>query len=305
GALRPTNKCHATLIRAQRGRSDAFLQQASEFPGRADFEVTSHFLDRRGNPSSKERKSRYSSPSTRLESGMYIVIALSGFCAMAGETVWTRILALLLGGSVYTFAIILAVFLLGLGLGSGIGSLLSRIVLRPAATLGYCQLLGAAAIAWTAYSLTASLPHWSVNPQTSSNIWFAFQTDLDLALRALLPPTLLCGASFPLALAAAANAKQDSGTLMARVYAANTIGAIVGVLVASLLLIARIGSQRIEQLLIAFATASGLLLLLTAFRATAIVGAGLAVLAAAVLINTVPPIPKVLIAHGRYAASWL
>src|SRR5262249_46940784 len=110
GALRPTNKCHATLIRAQRGRSDAFLQQASEFPGRVDFDVTSHFLDPRGTPSSKERKSQYSSPPPRLESGMYIVIALSGFCAMAGETVWTRILALLLGGSVYTFAIILAVF---------------------------------------------------------------------------------------------------------------------------------------------------------------------------------------------------
>jgi len=236
------------------------------------------------------------------EAGAYVVTALSGFCAMAAETVWTRILALLMGGSVYTFSIILAVFLLGLGLGSSIGSLISRNVLRPMFALGCCQLLTAAAIAWTGYSLTASLP--SMNPEMSPSIWFTFQLDFDRALWALLPPTLLWGASFPLALAAAANGKEDSGTLMSRVYAANTLGAIAGALGASLLLIARIGSQRIEQLLIALAAAAGLLLLLRVTSSWIIAGAVVAVLAAALLINTVPPIPKVLIAYGRYASSW-
>src|SRR5262249_1879596 len=139
------------------------------------------------------------------EAGAYVVIALSGLCAMAAETVWTRTLALLMGGSVYTFSIVLAVFLLGLGLGSGIGSLVSRNVSRPMFALGCCQLLTAAAIAWTAYSLTASLP--SINPDMSPNIWFTFQLDFDRALWALLPPTLLWGASFTLALAATANGK--------------------------------------------------------------------------------------------------
>jgi spermidine synthase len=222
---------------------------------------------------------------------------------MAAETVWTRILALLMGGSVYTFSIILAVFLLGLGLGSGIGSLLSRNVLRPMFALGCCQLLTAAAIAWTAYRLTASLP--SINPDISPSIWFTFQLDFDRALWALLPPTLLWGASFPLALAATANGKEDSGTLMSRVYAANTLGAIAGALGASLLLIARIGSQRIEQLLIALSAAAGLLLLLRVTRAWVVAGAVVSVLAAALLINTVPPIAKVLIAYGRYASSWV
>src|SRR5262245_33667778 len=237
------------------------------------------------------------------EAGVYVVIALSGLCAMAGETVWTRILALLMGGSVYTFSIILAVFLLGLGLGSGIGSLVSRSVSRLMFALGCCQLLTAAAIAWTAYSLTASLP--SINPDVSPNIWFTFQLDFDRALWALLPPTLLWGASFTLALAATANGKEDSGTLMSRIYAANTLGAIAGALGASLLLIARIGSQRIEQLLIALSAAAGLLLLLRVTRAWVIAGAVVAVSAAALLINTVPPIAKVLIAHGRYASSWV
>ena len=234
---------------------------------------------------------------------IYVAIAMSGLCAMAAETVWTRILGLLLGGSVYTFSIILAVFLLGLGLGSGIGSLLSRNVLRPMFALGCCQLLTAGAIAWTASSLTASLP--SINPEMSPSIWFTFQIDFDRALWALLPPTLLWGASFPLALAAAANSKEDSGTVMGRVYGANTLGAIAGALGASLLLISRVGSQRIEQLLIALAAAAGLFLLLRVTRAWVIAGAVVAVSAAALLINTVPPIGKVLIAHGRYASSWV
>jgi len=208
-----------------------------------------------------------------------------------------------MGGSVYTFSIILAVFLLGLGLGSGIGSLVSRNVSRLMFALGCCQLLTAAAIAWTAYSLTASLP--SINPDVSPNIWFTFQLDFDRALWALLPPTLLWGASFTLALAATANGKEDSGTLMSRIYAANTLGAIAGALGASLLLIARIGSQRIEQLLIALSAAAGLLLLLRVTRAWVIAGAVVSVVAAALLINTVPPIARVLIAYGRYASSWV
>src|SRR5207253_1490629 len=57
---------------------------------------------------------------------VYIAIALSGASALAAEVIWTRLLSLLLGGTVYTFSIILAVFLTGLGLGSGLGSVLAR-----------------------------------------------------------------------------------------------------------------------------------------------------------------------------------
>jgi len=61
---------------------------------------------------------------------VYVSIALSGACALAAEVVWTRLLSLMLGATVYTFSIILAIFLVGLGIGSGIGSLLARAVAR-------------------------------------------------------------------------------------------------------------------------------------------------------------------------------
>ena len=60
-----------------------------------------------------------------------VAIGLSGFCALAAESIWTRLLGLLFGASVYTLSIILAVFLAGLGIGSSIGSSLARSVERP------------------------------------------------------------------------------------------------------------------------------------------------------------------------------
>jgi hypothetical protein len=57
---------------------------------------------------------------------IYAAIALSGMAALGAEVVWTRLLSLLLAGTTYTFSIILAVFLVGLALGSAGGAALAR-----------------------------------------------------------------------------------------------------------------------------------------------------------------------------------
>jgi spermidine synthase len=80
---------------------------------------------------------------------VYVAVALSGLSAMGAEVIWTRQLSLLLGATVYTFSVILAVFLVGLGIGSSIGSLLARGRRSPRLLLGWCQLLLVAAIGWT------------------------------------------------------------------------------------------------------------------------------------------------------------
>ncbi len=53
----------------------------------------------------------------------------------------------------------------------------------------------------------------------------------------VLPGSILWGASFPLALAAVAGPGQDPGRLVGGVYAANTVGAIVGSVLSGLLLV--------------------------------------------------------------------
>ncbi|HEY7170250.1 MAG TPA: fused MFS/spermidine synthase [Vicinamibacterales bacterium] len=227
-----------------------------------------------------------------------IAIACSGFCALAAEVIWTRLLSLLFSATVYTFSIILAVFLIGLGIGSGAGALVARETASPRRALAWAQMASAAGIAWSALMLGASLPFWPINTTLASNVWFNFQIDFARATWAILPAPLCWGASFPLALAAYAGGRADAGAIAARVYAANTVGAIAGALGASFVLVPLLGSPHAQQLLIGVAAISAIV----SFGRKAVAVA--AVTAGAALALTVPPLPGVLVAYGRHAASW-
>jgi spermidine synthase len=230
-------------------------------------------------------------------------IGLSGLTALACEVLWTRTLSLLFGATTYTFSLILAVFLAGLGLGSATGAVLARQLERPRLALAACQVALAAAMAWTSYVLTESLPYWPVNPSLGTGPWYQFQLDLARSLFAVFPGALLWGASFPLALAALVRADADTGALVGRVYAANTLGAIVGSLGASLLLTAWIGTQRAQQLMILLAALSAWLLVWRDARALR--HFAVPILLGALLALTIQPVPGVLIAYGRYVPSYL
>ena len=255
---------------------------------------------------------------------VYVAIALSGLTALGAEVVWTRLLSLLFGATTYTFSLILAVFLMGLGIGSSIGAAVARRFGNSRVPLGVCQLLLCGAIAWAAHTTGTSMPFWPINPSIGKNPVYQFELDLLRAFWVVLPGSILWGASFPLAIAAAARGGEDTGRLVGGVYAANTVGAIVGALVTSLVLVAAVGSQRAQQTLIAISAMSGLLMLVTASvtasapgdRSNERVGARsggltpiLGVIAAGaiagLLMRTVPPLPGILVAYGRYAATWV
>jgi spermidine synthase len=243
---------------------------------------------------------------------VYTTIALSGLTALGAEVIWTRILSLLFGGTVYTFSQILAVFLIGLGIGSTAGSIVARDTPSPRAALGWCQVLLCAAMAWAAYMLTESLPFWPINPSIATTPWFTFQLDFVRCLWVVLPGAILWGASFPLALASVASPEQDAARMAGGVYAANTVGAIVGSLGASFLLVPAIGSQHAQQLLIAIAAVSGLLMLEPAYaggaatRRSPLVSSVVLVVAmvgAGLMLRSVHELPGILVAYGRYAAT--
>ena len=241
-----------------------------------------------------------------------VAIAISGATALGAEVVWTRMMTLNFGGTTYTFSLILAAFLAGIGLGSGIGSVMARYVRDPRRALGWTQSLLVAGLAWAAYVLTTALPNWPTDPSLAARPLYNFQLDFVRAALTVLPSALLWGASFPLALAAAAASGQDAGRLVGRVYAANTVGAILGALATSLVMIAWLGTQNTQRLLIAFAALSALMLLVpTRSGATGPVshggrGAGGAILivAAFLLGWTVAPVPALLVGYGRYAVTY-
>jgi len=250
---------------------------------------------------------------------VYVAIGLSGLSALGAEVTWTRLLSLLLGPTVYSFSIILASFLLGLGIGSGAGAFLSRRVRQPRLALGWCQVLLTAAIAFAAYLLGQFFPEQPHTPPP--DLSSRFQSDVTRCLLTILPAACLWGASFPLALAAAAPRERDPGRLVGGIYAANTVGAIVGATATSLLLVAWLGTQGAQRLLIWTSALAAVLMFapwLQPFsprgspggkdgkEMPGTLGAGpiLAIFTVAwLLAASIGPAPGLLVAFGEYAAN--
>ncbi len=250
------------------------------------------------------RHVKYEAPPAAIETAerapgsrpVYFAIGLSGLCALGAEVIWTRNLALMLGPTVYTFSIILGVFLTGLGLGSSGGSVLARDHAKPRMLLAWCQGLQVIAVAFAAYMLADFLPYWRGNVDSVS-AWRGFGSDLERCAIAILPSAILWGASFPLALASVATKERDPGRLVGEVYGANTIGAILGSLGFALILIPGIGSQNAERVLVALSIVAAAVLVRPSLKM------GLAIAAAALVTWAVPAIPWQLIAFGRRLAT--
>src|SRR5258706_1473365 len=202
---------------------------------------------------------------------IYAAIALSGASALGAEIVWTRLMGLMFGATVYAFSIILAVFLVGLAIGTTAASGMVRGI-NPRLALGWSQMFAAAGIAWTAYAIADALPYWPINPQLSKSPVFTFQIDMARTIWAVLPATLFWGASLPFAFgaaaaaAAAASRGRDSAATVGGIYAANTAGAILGALMASLVLIPSIGTQNTQRVLLVLSALGGLLVLIPLMR---------------------------------------
>jgi spermidine synthase len=264
---------------------------------------------------------------------IYTSIGLSGLTALGAEVIWTRLLSLLLGGTVYTFSIILAVFLFGLGIGSSLGSFAGRSRMPPRVALGVCQMLLIAGVAWASFNISHSLPHWPIDPTLAGVLkdtpehldgaWYIFQLDLAMTMWTVLPAAILWGASFPLALAAASAPGQDPGRLVGGVYAANTVGAIVGSLFFSIAAVPLWGTQASQRMLIGIAALSAFVSLaplalgrFTAWTPTDAQGrARISALGAAVLLvitlvgapvlgYTVSPPNWGTMAYGRFVATY-
>jgi spermidine synthase len=231
-----------------------------------------------------------------------LTIALSGFCALAAEVVWARILSLLLGATVYTFSIILAVFLAGLGIGSSAGAALARQVSWARHALAGSQLLQVGAIAWAAYGMAVLLPYWTVDPALAEAPFAKFRFDLLRCAWAILPSAILWGGSFPLALASLSAPGQDAARVVSHAYAANTLGAIAGAVLCSMLLIPGLGTQNTQILLIGISFVAACVALRPKHgREFAVAtAAGVLTFFAA---GIVPKTPWQLVAYGRQIAT--
>jgi len=225
--------------------------------------------------------------------------ALSGLSALGAEVVWTRLLALSLGPTVYTFSIILAVFLFGLGGGGGLGAWLAARPGNNRKRLAWMQALLVPSLCWGAWLVSAVIPAATKDSGMSTGIWAGFGLSLACCTAAVLPSALLWGASFPLALGSCGPKEggHDEGRAVAAVYAANTAGAILGAVAFSVVLAGWTGSATAGRLLVAVAGLGALAA--SGFGPVGAAAAGAAVLAWLPGLGAVPEVPWQLLAFGR------
>ena len=236
---------------------------------------------------------------------IHIVIALSGAAALGAEVVWTRLLSLMLGATTYTFSLILGVFLSGLGIGSAAGAAIGRSPDRARVALGVAQALLVLAVCFAAVMVGSALPYWPINPSLAPSPWYTFQLDLTRCLWVVLPPALLWGASFPLALAAAAEPGEDPARLVSAIYAANTIGGIAGALAFSLMLVPWLGTQDAQRCIIGLSALGAIVVFVPRMTRRAIISLVTIATTAVLAMIATPSVPGLLVAYGRYMVTWL
>ena len=200
-----------------------------------------------------------------------IGIGVSGFCALGYEILWTRILTMVVGTSVYGFTIMLVAFLSGIALGSQAFGVALRLFRSPTLGLrrsvlgfGLVQvIIGATALLATIF--IRDLPVHAI----SLHRWYAslglpvftarLLANATIAISAMLLPAFFMGLAFPLAGDVTASYRKKIGHAVGNVLTYNTVGAILGSVVSGFLLIYLFGIERSLQMLIVINVGFGLI----------------------------------------------
>lgn len=199
----------------------------------------------------------------RLRRAVLFAIAASGFCALGYEVLWTRMLGLVVGTSVYGFTIMLVAFLAGIGVGSAAYGGAQRRSggrpggpRRPVLALALVEIgIGLSALAVT--YLLHDLPSLAIGVQSllerlgGSEFAVRQVSSLGVAFLVMFVPATLLGVAFPLAGTIEVSGNRGIGTGVGRVLAWNTVGAILGAAASGFVLVQAFGIERSLQLLVA------------------------------------------------------
>ena len=202
----------------------------------------------------------------KLRNLLLVMAVISGFAALAYEVVWFRILAFSVVTDAYAFALMLGIYLFGIGSGSMIAARRFH-KLRPKGNetsiwfeLGVLETaaafmvaLGFALLVW----LNTALPKPAISDPA---YWVKTLGNTTLqALVLILPTTIVLGYVFPLIVSLYAGTMQQLASRVGRITAVNTTGAIAGSILAGFVLIPLVGIQSGLLILIGFSLTLALL----------------------------------------------
>lgn len=183
----------------------------------------------------------------------------SGFVILALEVVWTRIFAQVHENSVYSYAIILIVVLVGLALGAGISSVIARWVTRPWTALGIMTVAGGGLLVLGPSMLMRVTD--GLRPVSSLEPWGDYVRGLfHTGFRGVGVVVVAMGTVFPLLMKLAERGSAAPGWKLGRLLAINTAGAIAGALLCGFVLLPNLGMWGTLQALAALYLAVALLL---------------------------------------------
>lgn len=230
------------------------------------------------------------------------VLGLSGFAALIHEIVWTRILSLVLGPTIYAFAATLAAVIAGVAAGSALGTWISGRAKNRLTWLMLALAGAAIANAWTAALAGGTVPHLVAHHMATSSIAFGpLLRQGTLLTAALIVPTAICfGAAFPLALSIG-DAGHRSSAQFGIVYAVNTLGAVAGSLLCGFVFIPALGLHATFEIVTAAVIAAVVVLILAGgLTAGAQTTGATAALAAVLVLMFGPQWDRALLASGAY-----
>ncbi len=161
----------------------------------------------------------------------YVLAAAAtvGFAFFLMELVWYRMLSPLLGGTTFTFGIILVVALLGIGLGGAAYAAWSHE--RPASMRGFAlTCLAEALLIAVPFALGDRVAAFAMMLRDMQGFGFIGMVLGWSAVTALVifPAAFVSGVQFPVLLALMGRGRKDVGREVGQVYAWNTVGSIVG-----------------------------------------------------------------------------
>jgi spermidine synthase len=163
---------------------------------------------------------------------LFAAIFLSGASALIYQLIWVRLLGLVFGVSSFAVATVVAVFLLGLGLGSYYFGRWSERARDPLRIYMYVE-LGIAATSIIAFLVIETLPVYRyLYEYAYNNLGFygLSVARLLLSMLVLLPPVFLIGGTMPLLAKYFLRDPANLGSSFSKIYYLNTLGACAGVL---------------------------------------------------------------------------
>jgi len=188
---------------------------------------------------------------------------ISGFCALALEVLWTRAIMQVFNGSTYAFSSILIVFLAGSAIGSVVASVNIHRTSSPVLWFALGQMAIGTLVFITLFIIPAEFVTYSWLIKTLPPTW-TFRSLSVLITSGILVfvPAMFIGALFPLVVQVVSPKPADTGFEVSRIYAANTVGSILGSFCAGFILIPILGLRNSLILIALTVVIIGLLLFL-------------------------------------------